>query len=70
MAVKDEVMKAESWSEHATLSASLDQRILAMRQLLALMKPASTASALKVLRDSFPDIPLDERVRALSATMH
>lgn len=44
----------------------LDQRIAEMRELLAMMRPTSTAGALRVLRDSFPDIPLDQRVRAIS----
>jgi hypothetical protein len=52
------------------VSAILDQRIAAMRRLLAAMEPASTASALRVLRQAFPDVPLDARVRALGEARH
>jgi hypothetical protein len=48
------------------LTRDLDRRISEMRELLAVMRPTSTATALKALRDSFPDIPLDERVRVLT----
>jgi len=48
------------------LARDLDRRIDEMRELLAAMRPASTASALKALRESFPDIPLDKRVRVLA----
>ena len=42
-----------------------------MRRMLADMRPGSSAaSALRVLRDAFPEAPLEERVRALTATRH
>jgi len=41
-----------------------------MRRMLADMQPGSTASALRVLRDAFPEASLEERVRALTATRH
>ncbi len=54
----------------AAFGLLLDRRIAEMRRLLAAMRPDSTAAALRTLRDAFPDIPLDERIRALSATRH
>ncbi len=52
------------------LAADLDRRIAEMRELLAVMKPPSTASALQVLRHSFPDIPLAHRVRVVAEARH
>ncbi len=69
MAAKDKPLDPD-WPELRAFSATLDERIGEMRRMLVLMKPASTAGALKALRDSFPDVPLDERVRALAATLH
>ena len=52
-------------------SDMLDHRITEMRRMLADMQPGSSAaSALRVLRDAFPDASLEERVRALTATRH
>lgn len=56
---------ANAEEARASLAADLDRRIAEMRQLLAVMKPPSAASALQVLRHSFPDIPLAHRVRVL-----
>ena len=70
MAVNDKAREPDPWFEHAVFAATLDQRIAEMRRMLAAMKPGSTAGALRALRDAFPDIPLDERIRALTATRH
>jgi hypothetical protein len=51
-------------------SAALQERIAKMRRLLAAMEPESTAALLRALRQVFPDIPLDERVRAMSDVRH
>ncbi len=51
-------------------STILDRRIAEMRQMLAETQPGSAASALRVLRDAFPEASLEERVRALTATRH
>ena len=56
--------------EHEWPSARLDQRIADMRRLLRALEPSSAASALKVLRDAFPEIPLEDRVRALTELRH
>ncbi len=42
----------------------LEDRIVAMRELLASLSPPSDGEALKLLRASYPDAPLVERVRA------
>jgi hypothetical protein len=52
----------------SVLASMLDHRIAEMRRMVAAMKPSSTASALRVLRDSFPDVPFRERVSALRNT--
>jgi hypothetical protein len=52
--------------EQGELTFGLDQRLKEMRRLLAAMAPRSTGDALRLLRDAFPDVPLDRRVRALS----
>lgn len=57
-------------SNTVDLSAILDRRIAEMRRMLAVMKPGSAASALRVLRDAFPEASLEERVRALTAVRH
>jgi len=57
-------------SEDLELTAMLDRRIADMRRLLAGMQPGSAASALRVLRDAFPEASLEERVRALTAVRH
>jgi len=57
-------------SDNVDLSAIFDRRIAEMRQMLADMKPGSAASALRVLRDAFPEATLAERVRALTAVRH
>jgi hypothetical protein len=46
----------------------LDRRIAEMRRILAEMQPGSVASALRALRDAFPEASLEERVRAITAT--
>jgi len=51
-------------------SAMLDLRIAEMRRMLAVMQPGSAASALRALRDAFPEATLEERVRALTAVRH
>jgi hypothetical protein len=51
-------------------TAMLDSRIAEMRRLLADMEPVTAASALRVLRDAFPEASLAERVRALTAVRH
>jgi hypothetical protein len=57
-------------SENVDLSTMADGRVAQMRQMLADMQPGSTASALRALRDAFPEASLEERVRALTATRH
>jgi len=57
-------------ADELELSNLLDRRIADMRRMLADMQPGSTASALRVLRDAFPEASLEERVRALTATRH
>jgi len=57
-------------SDNVDLSAIFDRRIAEMRRMLADMKPGSAASALRVLRDAFPEATLAERVRALTAVRH
>jgi hypothetical protein len=57
-------------SNTVDLSAILDRRIADMRRMLADMKPGSAASALRVLREAFPEASLEERVRALTAIRH
>ena len=52
--------------EDNVVVALLDRRIVQMRRMLALMKPASPTDTLRLLRERFPDIPLSERVRALT----
>ena len=44
----------------------LDQRIAEMRRVVATMKHASASDTLRILRERFPDIPLRERMRAIS----
>jgi len=50
--------------------ATVDARIADMRRLLEQMTEPSTTEALRVLRDNFPDAPLDERVRAMKFSRH
>jgi len=57
-------------SEELDPTALLDHRIADMRRLLAGMEPGSAASALRALRDAFPEASLEERVRALTAVRH
>jgi hypothetical protein len=57
-------------SDNVDFSAILDRRIAEMRRMLADMKPVSAASALRVLRDAFPEATLAERVSALTAVRH
>jgi len=57
-------------AEELELSNMLDRRIADMRRMLANMEPGSAASALRVLREAFPEASLEERVRALTATRH
>ncbi len=47
-------------------AATLDERIVEMRRMLATMKHASASDTLRLLRERFPDIPLRERIRAIS----
>jgi hypothetical protein len=53
-----------------TFLAELDRRILEMRRLLEAMAPMSASSALRTLRERFPDASLGERVRALKDMAH
>lgn len=62
----DEVLR----HDEIDLSAILNDRISDMRRLLADLEPGSAASALRVLRDAFPEASLQERVRALTAVRH
>jgi len=48
-------------------SASGDQLLRAMTDMLARQHPASAAEALKALRRGYPDIPLALRIAALRA---
>ena len=57
-------------ADELELSNLLDRRIADMRRMLADMQPGSAASALRVLREAFPEASLEERVRALTATRH
>jgi hypothetical protein len=57
-------------SEDIDVTAILDRRVAEMRRMVAAMEPGSAASALRVLRDAFPEAPLAERVRALIAGRH
>jgi hypothetical protein len=51
-------------------SAALDRQIAEMRFLLGQMQTDSPAVALKTLREAFPEVPLEARVRAMTATRH
>jgi hypothetical protein len=57
-------------SEELELTVMLDRRIADMRRLLAVMRPGSSAAALRALRDAFPEASLEERVRALTVVRH
>lgn len=57
-------------SPESTYEPVLDARIAAMRRLLDEMATSSTSEALSILRDAFPDAPLDERVMALTRSAH
>ena len=48
----------------------LDGKLVQMRRLLAVMRPDSSASALKLLRDAYPDTPLGERLLAMKEAVH
>jgi hypothetical protein len=52
--------------EDSVVVVLLDRRIVQMRRMLALMKPTTPTDTLKLLRERFPDVPLSERVRALT----
>ena len=47
----------------------LDQRLAEMRRVVATMKHASAADTLRILRERFPDIPLRDRMRAISSQL-
>jgi hypothetical protein len=47
-------------------SAVLDRRISEMRHLLTAIQPASPAVTLRALREAFPDVPLEERMRVMT----
>ena len=51
-------------------AAALNRRIGEMRHLLNAMEPASPAIALRTLRETFPEAPLDARVRAVITSRH
>jgi hypothetical protein len=57
-------------ADAAELPQSRERRIAEMRRMLALLQPVSPASALRALREAFPEATLEERVHALSATRH
>ena len=57
-------------SEDLDPATILDRRIADMRRLLAGMEPGTAASALRALRDAFPEASLEERVRALTTVRH
>jgi hypothetical protein len=50
----------------AILAEALDRRIAAMRALVAAQGPGSTAEALRILRDAFPQSSLSDRIAAIS----
>jgi hypothetical protein len=56
--------------ENVEISTILDHRIAEMRRMLADMKPSSAATALRVLREAFPEATLADRVRALTPVRH
>jgi hypothetical protein len=56
--------------EGFALETALEHRIEAMHELLDRMAPVSAATALKTLRDAFPDASLAQRVKALSGRRH
>jgi hypothetical protein len=61
---------SEDFYEALAFDAALEHRIEAMHELLDRMDPVSAATALKTLRDAFPDATLAQRVRALSLRRH
>ncbi len=54
-------------AEQAAFQAELDEQIARMRQMLKLMAPGTGAMALGAMRKAFPEIPLEDRVRALKS---
>ena len=42
------------------------ERVAELRHMLELMKHPTTAETLQILREAFPDIPLKDRVAALT----
>jgi hypothetical protein len=61
---------SEIGSDDPRYPAMLDRQIAMMWRLLSVMQPASTASALRALRDAFPDVPFRERIRVLDRVRH
>jgi hypothetical protein len=56
--------------EGIAFDTALESRIEAMHDLLDRMAPVSAATALKTLRDAFPEASLAQRVKALSHRHH
>jgi hypothetical protein len=56
--------------EDPAFAPALDVRLAEMRKLLSQMDATSPAVAWRALREAFPEAPLDERVRAMTATRH
>jgi hypothetical protein len=56
--------------EGIAFDTALEHRIEAMHEMLDRMAPVSAATALKTLRDAFPDASLAQRVKALSNRRH
>jgi hypothetical protein len=56
--------------EGIAFDTALEHRIETMHEMLDRMAPVSAATALKTLRDAFPDASLAQRVKALSARRH
>lgn len=57
-------------TENVRFDTAVDSRVGDMRRLLEKLSGQSTAEAMRVLRDAFPDAPLDERVRAMKSSRH
>jgi len=52
--------------ENGIYKSGLDDQIARMRHVLKLMSEGSPSAALGAMRQAFPDVPLAERVRALT----
>lgn len=54
-------------SDPGDYTRDLDVRIRAMRALLTAQHPGTDAAALRLLRESFPEVPLSDRLIACGA---